>query len=62
MLILSDKGGLWLAENRHAAEVQGAGEGNRREAKDLPFWELHRLSPYLIVQSQYVLINKRALR
>lgn len=29
---------------------------------DLPFWELHRPSLYLIVQSQYVLINKRALR
>lgn len=29
---------------------------------DLHFWEIHRLSPYLIVQSQYVLINKRALQ
>lgn len=29
---------------------------------DLHFWELHRPGPYLVVQSQYVLVNKRALR
>lgn len=29
---------------------------------DSRFWEIHRLGPYLVVQSQYVLINKRALQ
>jgi len=29
---------------------------------DSRFWEIHRLGPYLIVQSQYVLVNKRALQ
>ena len=29
---------------------------------DLRFWEIHKLGPYLIVQSQYVLINKGALQ
>lgn len=29
---------------------------------DLHFWEFHRLGPYLVVQSQYVLVNKRALQ
>lgn len=29
---------------------------------DLRFWEIHRLAPYLIVQSQYVLVNKWALQ
>lgn len=28
---------------------------------DLRYWELHRLGPYLVVQSQYVLVNKGAL-
>lgn len=28
---------------------------------DLRFWELHRLGPYLVVQSQNVLINKWTL-
>lgn len=35
---------------------------NKVEEMDLRFWELHRLGPYLIVQSQYVLINKWALQ
>lgn len=34
----------------------------RAQEMDLRFWEIHRLGPYLIVQSQYVLVNKRALR
>ena len=29
---------------------------------DLRFWEIHRPGPYLIVQSQYVLVNKGALQ
>lgn len=35
-------------------------EGGRE--RDLHFWEIHKLGPYLVVQSQYVLVNKRALQ
>lgn len=29
---------------------------------NLRFWEFHRFGPYLVVQSQYVLVNKWALQ
>lgn len=32
------------------------------DTEDLRFWELHRLGPYFVVQSQDVLVNKWALR
>jgi len=32
------------------------------QGMDLRFWEIHKPGPYLIVQSQYVLVNKWALQ
>lgn len=37
-------------------------EGGGLKEMDLRFWEIHKLGPYLIVQSQYVLVNKWTLQ
>lgn len=55
---------LWAGGGRYIIAVS-SNEAEEKEGTletDLRFWELHRLGPYLVVQSQYVLVNKRALR
>lgn len=52
-------GGGWIAT---AVSFNKSGREGRMREMDLRFWEIHRLGPYLIVQSQYVLVNKWALQ
>lgn len=54
--------GLEVAATSPLSPLMRAEEGGKDAGEtDLRFWELHRPGPYLVVQSQYVLINKWAL-